>query len=196
MTLLRRAASWLVSRPAVYRVVQSLAGQARVAERLRRSLPGAARGGRVLDVGSAEGGFSDRLGVEPVFVDVDPTPLRALRRRRPAARAAAADASALPFEVGAFDVSLCVAVSHHLDDATLERTIAELARVTRGELVFLDAVRNDDRPLSRWLWRFDRGRDPRTVGELDAALRRRFRVVSREEFTIHHQYALWVAAPL
>ena len=196
LSLARRIAAALVSRPPVYRLVQRLAGQARVAAQLRSSLPRGADAAATLDVGSAEGGFSARLAIDPVFVDIDARPLLAMRRSRPRARAAAANASALPFPDRAFDVSLCVAVSHHLEDGELDGVLAELRRVTRSHLVFLDALRNDGRALSRLLWRFDRGPHPRTKAELEAALGRKFRLGAPEEFTVYHQYVLWVASPL
>lgn len=194
-TRLDRMAAALVSHPSIYAVVQTLAGQGRVAERLGEALA-ALPPGRLLDVGSAEGGFASRLRRDPVFVDLDPRPLAALRRRGRGSRAAAADAASLPFLDRAFDVSVCVAVAHHLDDAELERVVAELRRVTSGTLLFLDALRNDGRALSRWLWRYDRGRHPRTLAQLSGALERRFRLLEKREFTIYHQYVLWVAAPL
>jgi SAM-dependent methyltransferase len=194
-TTLEKWAARIVSHPAVYRLVQNLAGQARVAARLRSALAEAGPGARLLDVGSAEGGFAARLGIDPVFVDLDPRPLAALLRRRRGSRAAAADATALPFADGAFDVSLCVAVTHHLDDRQLELVVADLARVTRRHLVFLDAVRNDGRALSRWMWKLDRGRYPRTREQLREALERRFTLSPAGEFTVYHQYALWVASP-
>ncbi len=192
---LDRMAAALVSRPSIYAMVQTLAGQRRVARRLRDALA-ALPPGRLLDVGSAEGGFASRLGRDPVFIDLDPRPLAALRRRGRGSRAAAADAASLPFPDRAFDVSACVAVSHHLDDPQLEKVVAELGRVTSGTLLFLDALRNDGRALSRWLWRYDRGRHPRTLDQLRIALERRFRLLEEQEFTIYHQYVLWVATPL
>lgn len=191
---IERWASALVARPFVYDLVQNLAGQARVAGRLRATVA-SLRPTRILDVGSADGGFAARLELDPVFVDVDPRPLAALLRRRPGSRAAAADATSLPFGDGAFDTSLCVAVSHHLDDGQLERVVSELSRVSRRHLVFLDALRIDGRPLSRWLWKLDRGRHPRTKGELRSALERGFSLASEEEFTVYHRYVIWVATP-
>ncbi len=192
---LERWAAALVSRPLFYDAIQNLAGQAKVAARLRGALAGIGPIARVLDVGSADGGFAARLGVDPVFVDFDPRPLIALRRRRPDSRPVAADATLLPFRDGAFDTVLCVAVAHHLDDEQLERAVSELGRVAHRSLVFLDALRDDDRSTSRWLWRLDRGRNPRTAGELRRALERRFRLASEEEFTVYHRYVIWVGAP-
>lgn len=196
---LERAAAALVSRPVVYGIVQALAGQARVAARLNSAVAAlgiGGAGGSVLDVGSAEGGFAARVGIDPVYIDVDARPLLALRRRDAKSRAAAADASRLPFEDGAFDVTLCVAVSHHLAPEVLEGAVSELARVTRRRLVFLDAVRDDGRRLSRWLWKLDRGRYPRTQEDLGAALARRFRLDPPANFTVLHRYVLWVATPI
>jgi ubiquinone/menaquinone biosynthesis C-methylase UbiE len=195
VTWTRRLAASLVSRPSVYGLVQALAGQGRVAARLREALANLPAG-RLLDVGSADGGFASRLGREAVFVDLDPRPLVALRRSGRGSFAAAADASRLPFPDRAFDVSVCVAVSHHLDDGQLESVVAELGRVTSGTLLFLDALRNEDRAVSKWLWRYDRGRHPRTRDQLREALERRFRLREKREFTIYHQYVLWVASPL
>jgi len=195
VTWTQRLAASLVSRPSVYGLVQALAGQGRVAARLREALA-SLPAGRLLDVGSADGGFASRLDREAVFVDLDPRPLVALRRRGRGSFAAAADAACLPFPDRAFDVSVCVAVSHHLDDGQLERVVAELGRVTSGTLLFLDALRNEDRAVSKWLWRYDRGRHPRTRDQLREALERRFQLGEKREFTVYHQYVLWVASPL
>lgn len=193
-TRLQRLAAALVSRPRIYDLVQNLAGQARAAARLRSVLERLPHR-QVLDVGSAAGGFALRLGVDPVCLDLDLRPLLALRRRNQASIAVAGDASRLPFQDAAFELTLCVAVSHHLDDATLARVVSELSRVTSRNLLFLDALRSDHRPLSRWLWRHDRGRNPRTLDELRASLERRFRLCEEQRFTIYHQYVLWVASP-
>jgi SAM-dependent methyltransferase len=196
MTALERVAASLVSRPAVYRLVQTLAGQRRVAERLRRSLPEAPAGSRFLDLGSSEGSFAAYLRIDPIFVDLDPRPLLTLRTRRPGSRVVAADAGALPFPDAAFDVTLCVAVAHHLDDSLFERVAAEIARVTRSHFVFLDPLRDEKRAVSRWLWRYDRGRFPRTRAEIERRLASHFSLSPPEEFAVFHRYVLWVGAPL
>jgi ubiquinone/menaquinone biosynthesis C-methylase UbiE len=191
---LQRLASALVSRPLVYDLVQNLAGQARVAERLREvvhRLPHE----RVADIGSAEGGFALRLGVDPIFLDLDPRALGALRRKAPGARAVAADASRLPLPDGGLDMVLCVAVFHHLDDATLAAAVPELARVCSGCLLLLEPLRNDRRRMSRWLWRYDRGRHPRTRDDLVASLATHFRVEEQIAFAVYHEYLICVAVP-
>jgi ubiquinone/menaquinone biosynthesis C-methylase UbiE len=195
-TFLRRLAASLVSRPFVYELVQSLAGQAKVAERLRATLDRLPPHRRALDVGSAAGGFALRIGIAPVCLDLDPRPLLALRRREPSAKALAADAARLPFSDGAFDLTLCVAIVHHIDDGTLGRVVTELSRVTSGHLLLLEPLRNDARRASRWLWRYDRGRHPRTREQLVAILERSFEVDEAMEFTVYHQYLLCVARPV
>ena len=193
-TLLQRLAAALVSRPFVYDLVQDLAGQAKVAERLREAVERFPHR-RVVDVGSAAGGFALRLGVDPVCLDLDPRPLAALRRRAPAARAVAADAARLPFPDGAFDLALCVAVFHHVDDATLSSVVAELARICAGRMLLLEPLKNDGRRVSRWLWHYDRGRHPRTRDQLVAILEPHFRLDETIEFAVYHQYLICVASP-
>jgi SAM-dependent methyltransferase len=189
-----RLAAALLSFPFVYEVVQSLAGQRRVAERLHgvlRDLPE----GRLLDVGSAAGGFALRLGLKPVCLDIDPVPLHSLRRSGRSGDPVAGDATALPFRERCFDLTLCVAMSHHLSDRQLPLLVSELGRVTRGHLVFLDAVRNDSRAISRWLWRYDRGRFPRTRDALVSSLESRFEILRFVDFAVYHQYVICIARP-
>jgi SAM-dependent methyltransferase len=192
--MLRRFVAAVLSFSFVYELVQSLAGQRKVAERLHgvlRDLPE----GRVLDVGSAAGGFALRLGLKPVCLDIDPLPLVSLRRRGRSGDPVAGDATALPFRDRCFDLTLCVAMSHHLSDRALSLLISELCRVTRGHLVFLDAVRNDARSISRWLWRYDRGGFPRTKRALVSSLESRFEIVRVVDFAVYHQYVVCIARP-
>ena len=190
-TRLQRLAAALVSRPFVYDLVQTLAGQEKVAQRLRTALA-AIPHARALDVGSAAGGFAFRLGVSPVCADLDPRPVAALRRRRPGTKAIVANAAALPFPDGAFDLVLCLAVLHHLDDATLGGVVAELSRVASGRVLVLEPLRNDARGVSRFLWRYDRGRHPRTRDQLLSALSARMEVVDAVEFAVYHEYLMCV----
>jgi SAM-dependent methyltransferase len=194
-TPLQRFAAALMSRPFFYELVQDLAGQGKVASRLRDVLARLPHL-RPLDVGSSAGGLALRLGLAPVCLDLDPRALAALRRRAGAARPVAGDAASLPFPDGAFDLTLLVAVCHHLEEGLLPRVVGELARVTSGHLVVVEPLRDDARPLSRWLWRYDRGRQPRTRRELLEILEKRFRVAEAIEFAVYHRYLLGVFAPL
>jgi hypothetical protein len=65
----------------------------------------------------------------------------------------------------------------------------ELRRVTRERVVFVDAVVSP-RLTSRALWRYDRGRHPRSADVLKRELEARFEVVAAEEYTILHRYLL------
>jgi ubiquinone/menaquinone biosynthesis C-methylase UbiE len=193
-SLFARIAHAFVGHPFVYDLVQALAGQSLIARRLRRALSELPHE-RVFDVGSATASFSRRLGIEPVSLDLDVGALAAARRRRRVTRTVGGDASQIPFPARAFDVALCVAMSHHLDDDTLHATVAEIARVTAGHLLFLDALKDDSRTLSRWMWRYDRGSHPRTRDELLAAIAEGFSVRRIEEFSLYHRYILCVATP-
>jgi hypothetical protein len=89
-------------------------------------------------------------------------------------------------------------MSHHLDDAQLAAMIGEESRLLRddGQLVFLDAVWSRRRPLSRLLWRYDRGAFPRSADALVVALDRHFEPVRPPEyFAVWHEYLLWVGQP-
>lgn len=191
---LLRLAGALVSRPFVYDLVQNLAGQKKVAARLSRTLAKLPKG-RDLDVGSSSGGLASRLGLSPVCVDIDPRPLLRLRRLERATHAVAGDAAQLPFPDRTFDLTLTVMIFHHLDDDTVTGVLPELSRVTSGHLLFLEPLRNDSRAISRWLWRYDRGRHPRTGPDLLRRLERAFDLVEVQEFAVYHEYLLCVGKP-
>ena len=189
-----RLARALVSRPWIYERVQDLTGQARSAAHLSRMIEGLGRE-RVLDVGSSSGELAVRLGLSPCSVDVDVTPLAAMRRRRGRSGVVAADAARLPFAPATFDLTLCVALCHHVDDELLGPMLAELARVTAGHLAVLEPLRNDARAVSRWLWRYDRGRHPRRREDLEARVRVAFRIERTLSYRIYHDYWICVARP-
>ena len=192
--LLQRIAQELVSRPWIYEIVQNLAGRAVVVEKLRAALP-PGRAGRVFDVGSSAGGLSRELGLDPVSLDIDARAVLSARRRSPDGVALVGDAAELPFPARCFDLSLCVDISHHLPDTAWPRMLAELSRVTRETLIFLDAVRDETRVLSRILWRYDRGRFPRCRDDILEAVRREFVIRQVVEFSVYHRYLLCVATP-
>jgi SAM-dependent methyltransferase len=192
--LIAALAHRIASHPRLYNWIQNLAGQRRVILQLRAALEKVGAG-RALDVGSAGGSVSKKLALNPLHVDVDFIPLLALRQRDRSASAVTADAAMLPFHDAAFDLTLCVDVSHHLDDTVWPEALTELSRVTRGRLIFLDAIRNDSRFASRMLWRYDRGRYPRAREELLDALSREFTIDETADFSIYHQYVLCIATP-
>jgi SAM-dependent methyltransferase len=92
--------------------------------------------GRALEVGCGEGVIADRMQRrwgEVVALDLPDAGLRAEWRRYPAPRFLHADAHALPFPDGRFDVVVAAEVLEHLPDPVLG--LREMARVGRRHLV-------------------------------------------------------------
>jgi demethylmenaquinone methyltransferase/2-methoxy-6-polyprenyl-1,4-benzoquinol methylase len=179
----------------LYDLVQRVAG----IEELRRRLAPALGGlepGALLDVGAGTGAFFDLLPshVKYVPLDVDERKLARLRERHDGVEGVVGSATAIPFEDGSFEYTLCTNVSHHLVDADAELMFAELARVTGKQLVFVDALRTS-RVASRILWSVDRGSHPRSHAELVEKLTSRFEPVRAEVFAVRHTYLLFVGAP-
>ncbi len=91
--------------------------------------------GPALDLGCGTGLLAERVAAAGYTVTgLDPSRgmLRQLRRRRPDLGAVTADGVALPFVDGAFALTYCVAVMHHVaEPAAVRRTLGEMVRVTR-----------------------------------------------------------------
>jgi malonyl-CoA O-methyltransferase len=116
--------------------VQALV-RARVAALAGEVAPGA---GRLLDVGAGTGRLladllATRPGLRAAAVDLAPGMCAATRRAAPGAVVAAADAEALPFSAGQFDLAVSTSTFQWLP--RLEPALAECARVLRpgGTLV-------------------------------------------------------------
>jgi ubiquinone/menaquinone biosynthesis C-methylase UbiE len=187
----------LLGSPALYRILQTLCGTEHTLRRLRPLLADTA-GQRVLDVGAGTG-IAMSLLPEPrryIWLDEDPAKLPRAHTSATVVRAILADATRLPLRERSIDVALCLAMSHHLSDTQLEAMLAELARVVRHRLVFLDALVVASSLRSRLLWAIDRGRHPRTSGVLREAIERRFRILSLEEYAVQHRYMLCTATPI
>ncbi|MFA9400906.1 MAG: class I SAM-dependent methyltransferase [Acidobacteriota bacterium] len=98
--------------------------------------------GSVLDVGCGTGVLASRLvdhGFEVSGVDPSDGMLDRLRERDPRIEARQGSATALPFEDASFDLTMCVAVMHHIAEPEMVReSLAEMVRVTRpGGLVLV-----------------------------------------------------------
>ena len=96
--------------------------------------------GSVLDVGCGEGvlthDWAQLLGERPVVgIDLEDPKLRAewARRSRPNLEYLAADATALDFADGQFDLAAAIEVLEHVPEP--EATVAEMARVARRHLL-------------------------------------------------------------
>jgi len=95
-------------------------------------LAGVRPGETVLDVGCGPGALTAAAaarGASVTGVDLAPGMVAEARRRHPGLRFEEADAEALPFEDGSFDVALGAFLVNHLPDA--ERAVAELRRVAK-----------------------------------------------------------------
>jgi SAM-dependent methyltransferase len=192
--LVGRALAAVAAVPVFYDLAQRLLGASETSRRLRRTLAGAS--GTVLDVGGGTGAVESALPPSARYLWLDPD-ARKLRRFRAKSQAPAVlgDATNLPLRDASVDWAVSVAVSHHLDDEALARTLDELRRVVRGRVVFMDAVVTPRR-ASRILWRYDRGRHPRPADVLERELGARFRLDSVEQFTTLHRYLLVTGSPL
>lgn len=118
---------------------------------------------RALDAGCGTGALAYALAprvVEVVGVDPAADFLEAARRGAPPNCVfVEADATDLPFEYGAFDLSGCLRVLHHVRRPEL--VVSELARVTRpgGKILVADQLGHVDPTVSFELDRFERARD-------------------------------------
>jgi SAM-dependent methyltransferase len=188
-TLAQRALHSVVAVPFVYDLVQKLAGAQRIFERMRPILEQTG-GAIVLDAGAGTGTVEALLprSARYVWLDPDQQKLSGFRHKSEAP-AVLGDATRIPFKDGSVDWAISIAVSHHLDDEELAGMLDELRRVVRKRLFFLDAVVTPAY-ASRLLWRYDRGRHPRSADSLRNQLATRFDIVSDEEFTVLHRYLL------
>jgi ubiquinone/menaquinone biosynthesis C-methylase UbiE len=134
-------------------------------ERVRRFVP---LGGeeRALDSGTGTGALAFALSPlvrEVVAVDVVPELLAEGRKRAattPNVEFVQADAMALPFAVGEFDLAGSLKTLHHLPRPEL--AVSELVRVTRpgGQILVVDQVAPIDPLAALAIDRFERARDP------------------------------------
>jgi len=119
---------------------------------------------RALDVGTGAGALALALApfvAEVVGVDVEPELLARARERAPAnATFEEADATALPFSDGSFDLAGTLRTLHHVHRPEL--ALAELARVTRlgGRVLVVDQLAPLDPLEALAVDRFERARDP------------------------------------
>lgn len=94
----------------------------------------------ILDVGCGDGAITNPLAERYAVVGVDSSEV-ALRHLR--TEAVLADAAALPFEDGSFDLVLSSQLLEHLDDEQYGRALVEMRRVTRRFLLISVPYRED-----------------------------------------------------
>jgi SAM-dependent methyltransferase len=187
----------LSDNPRVYDAIQVLAGRHIGQRRLRRAIA-AAGDQKVLDVGAGTGSLASLLPPGAVYwaLDNDPAKLRRLSIKVPHAHCVHGSALDIQLPDGSVDWTVCSAVAHHMDDEELPQLFAELARVTRHRLVFLDPLWTSRRGVARLLWRYDRGSHPRSPEALLSALDRHFDIEHVERFRVLHDYVLCSARPV
>lgn len=185
----------LLGSPRLYDRVQRIFGLEELREQVASALA-QLEPGTLLDVGAGTANFYPVVpaGFEYTALDVDERKLSRLRQKFPEVRTVHASGTELPFGDAEFDYALCVDVSHHLLDDELDRLIAELARVSRRKLVFVDAL-NVPRRTSKLIWAIDRGSHPRPLDALRRALDSSFTLERFDTFTIRHVYVLAVGVP-
>jgi SAM-dependent methyltransferase len=89
--------------------------------------------------GDVSTGPSVDSAAEVLAVDVSTTFVETCHKNRPTWKVCVADVLELPFADGEFDVSMIYSSLHHIPSSA-ELVLAELARVTRGRVVFLEGV--------------------------------------------------------
>jgi SAM-dependent methyltransferase len=132
------------------RVNRFLFGRRPVVESALHELGDARGRQRLLDVAAGAGDVSAAIAraargrqvdLEVVALDREIAHLALGRRSGDVAAAVVADAEALPFRDGAFDLSLSSLFFHHLDPAGKASVAAEMRRVARRGAVIVDLIR-------------------------------------------------------
>src|ERR1017187_3048733 len=195
--MLKSAAHALVSHPWVYDKVQNLVGVGRVLDRMAPHMK-KTLGEVVLDIG---GGTGNVLSVVPspdkyIWLDNDPLKLEGFRRKHPSLTGILGDATNIPLRDKSVDDVLCMFVLHHLTDDQLSLFFAEVARVVKNTFILVDPVERKTSMVSRLLWNYDRGSNPRSVETLHAAMSARFDIEHTERFAVFHEYLICVGRPL
>jgi SAM-dependent methyltransferase len=187
----------ILEHPKVYDLIQRL-GRWHVTARRLQAVMADASGKVVLDVGAGTGNLAPLLPADAEYmaIDIDAARIRSLERKCPGARCMVRSALDTGLEDDAADWSVCNGLAHHLEDEDVPRLIAELARVTRERLVFVEPLWPGKHLINGVLWRYDRGSHPRPESTLLSALRAHFAIDSVERFWPSQELMLCVARPI
>ena len=134
--------------------------------------------GRLLEVGSGEGGNLFHLGPRgetTIGLDYAASKVAFAARALPWARFICADVRHLPFRSGVFDRVLCRDLLHHLEPETAQGAVAELFRVCRPRGVVMLIEPNGRNPIIgsfALVTPAERGMFRSTPGRLAARVRR------------------------
>jgi len=137
---------------------------------------------RILDVGCGAGGHAEVFSGDFWGVDRNLRCIAYARRRR-RGRFLVMDATRLAFPSDSFDFVYCVGLCHHLSDQQVRAAASEMKRVTKkgGRTLIIDGVFPPKLNLLGYaLFKCDRGRHTRTLGQLEALLAQEgFRLILR-----------------
>ncbi len=151
----------------------------------------------VLDLGAGTGNITSILpqSVTYVWFDNDRQKLRNFKKKLPSVLATLGDATQIGLKDKSVDYVFCIALSHHLSDLELPLLLAEIARIVKQKLIFLDAVEYKESMISNLLWKGDRGNYPRSAEMICSVIERWFELEGIEHYAIYHRYLLCVGRP-
>ena len=123
----------------------------------------------ILDVGCGPKSWLQKVGVQPIGLDLEQNYVDAYNAAGGKAHLGSADA--LPFDDEIFEAIWCIGVFHHIPDAGVKKSIEEALRVCKkgGYICIMDAVLPKSgitRPIAQFLRNIDRGQFMRKEAHL------------------------------
>jgi ubiquinone/menaquinone biosynthesis C-methylase UbiE len=194
--MLRELLGKVVANPWVYDAVQKMAGREENYRRLQPLLA-RAKGEILLEAGAGTGEIKRILDptTRYLWLDNDVQKLAGFQSKNKNQLAVLADGTCIPLADRSVHSVLTSAVTHHMQDHELDLFLAELARVCRQQLVFLDALDDPSSLVSNLMWRYDRGSRPRTYENLLSKVRQYFELEMIQRYKIYHEYLLCTGKP-
>jgi SAM-dependent methyltransferase len=184
----------VIGHPLVYSIVQRIGGRERSVRQLAPYF-GVLKEQTVLDVGAGTSLWRKDMPPLKRYIWLDVARDRFGSHLQPGDTGLVSSASAIALADQSVDYAVCIAVAHHLSDEQFDTALAEIARVARKGLVFLDALWRPRSPLSRAMWSIDAGNFPKNADTLRAAVSGRFDVSREEIYRVLHTYWVCLARP-